>query len=47
MFKNDSSSGHRDSGREEVNLLNVLVKAPLEICHSAINQMKKKPAQKT
>jgi short-subunit dehydrogenase len=27
---------------EEVNLLNVLVKAPLEICHSAINQMKKK-----
>ena len=27
---------------EEINLLNVLVKAPLEICHSAIHQMKKK-----
>jgi len=26
---------------EEINLLNVLVKAPLEICHTAINQMKK------
>ena len=27
---------------EEINLLNVLVKAPLEICHTAIKQMKKK-----
>jgi len=31
---------HATDLAEEVNLLNVLVKAPLEICHTAINQMK-------
>lgn len=30
---------HKADLAEEVNLLNVLVKAPLEICHTAINQM--------
>ena len=30
---------HKADLAEEVNLLNVLVKAPLEICHTALNQM--------
>ena len=33
---------HATDLTEEVNLLNVLVKAPLEISHAAINQMRKK-----
>ena len=33
---------HATDLAEEVNLLNVLVKAPLEISHAAINQMRKK-----
>ena len=32
---------HTSSLAEEINLLNVLVKAPLEICHTAIKQMKR------